>query len=237
MNKLAGFVLLPLSLAGCATGLPCGARAALGLEGFRRNGPPAPPRELPGAGGPGGAALHVGPAARERAVSAARSLVGSREIVLRGKRYPSDCTGLVLAVYGPLGLDLLDSAQAGDNGVTAIYRFAREHGRIYEGGWPLPGDLVFFRDTYDQNRDGRANDGLTHVGIVEGFAPDGTVTVIHRVRRGVVRYHMNLAHRELHLSPGSDRALNDYLRAPGGGRGPLLTGQLFAAYATVLPVK
>ena len=36
---------------------------------------------------------------------------------------------------------------------------------------PRPGDLAFFHDTYDRNRDGRANDPYTHVALVE--AVDG----------------------------------------------------------------
>jgi hypothetical protein len=100
----------------------------------------------------------------------------------------------------------------------------------------LPGDLVFFRETYDQNRDGRRNDGLTHVGLVEDVDAAGTVTVIHRVSRGVVRYRMNLARPEVQKDPRTGAVLNDRLRAPGRGRPQVLTGQLFAAYATLLPL-
>ncbi len=106
---------------------------------------------------------------------------------------------------------------------------------MFEKGTPVPGDLVFFRETYDQNRDGRTNDGLTHVGLVERVLEDGTVTVIHRVSRGVVRYRMNLAHPLARKDPASGRAINDYLRAPGSGEKGVLTGQLFSAYASLLP--
>jgi hypothetical protein len=94
--------------------------------------------------------------------------------------------------------------------------------------------LVFFRDTYDLNRDGRVNDGLTHVGLVEKIEEDGTVIVIHRVARGVVRYRMNLAFKDKATTP-EGRPVNDWLRAPIAGAAPQLTAQLFAGYATVLP--
>ena len=173
--------------------------------------------------------------ARELVLTTARALVGQSQVKVGGRTYPSDCTGLVEAVYTQAGVSLRGTVKPGDNGVTALYRYALNHGRVYNGGRPVPGDLVFFRETYDQNRDGRRNDGLTHVGIVDDVDKDGTVTVIHRVKRGVVRYRMNLSKPSVGKDPDSGKILNDTLRAPGQGRSFALTGQLFAAYATVLP--
>ena len=131
--------------------------------------------------------LALSPGARDTAVGTAQALLGKRQVVVRGKRYGDDCTSFVRAIYEPLGVNLLTEAEPGDNGVTAMWRFASHHGRIFEGGRPLPGDLVFFKETSDLNRDGQTNDGLTHIGLVEDVEPDGTVLVIHRVARGVDR--------------------------------------------------
>jgi hypothetical protein len=148
-----------------------------------------------------------------------------------GDRLPDDCTGLVRAAYSDVGIDLLpDGGRPGENGVTAIYRFAAHHGRVHEGP-PRPGDLVFFRETYDRNRDGRENDGLTHVGIVERFDAAGTVVLIHRVDSGIVRHRMTLARRALRSDPATGQVLNDYLRA---GRPSRLTGELFAGFGTLI---
>jgi hypothetical protein len=73
------------------------------------------------------------------------------------------------------------------------------------------------------------------VAIVDQVDSDGTVTVIHRVKRGVVRYRMNLSQPKVSKDPNTGKILNDTLRAPGPGKTFALTGQLFAAYATVLP--
>ncbi len=173
--------------------------------------------------------------ARETVLATARALVGKRQVKAGGRAFPNDCTGLVEAVYAQAGLSLKGSSKPGDNGVTALYRYALNHGRVYNGGRPVPGDLVFFRETYDQNRDGRRNDGLTHVGLVDQVDADGTVTVIHRVSRGVVRYRMNLSKPRVAKDPKSGRILNDTLRAPSPARAFALTGQLFVAYASVLP--
>ena len=175
------------------------------------------------------------PEARETVLATSRALVGKPQVVVGGRKYPADCTGLVEGVYTQAGVTFRGTLKPGDNGVTALYRYARARGRVYTEGRPTPGDLVFFRETYDQNRDGRRNDGLTHVGLVEDVAPNGTVTVIHRVRRGVVRYRMNLARPHLPRDPKTGEVLNDLLRHPGPGREPVLTGQLFAAFGSVLP--
>lgn len=148
-----------------------------------------------------------------------------------GGRLPDDCTGLVRAAYLDVGIDLLpDGGRPGENGVTAIYRFAARHGRVHEGP-PRPGDLVFFRETYDRNRDGRENDGLTHVGIVERLDAAGTVVLVHRVDSGIVRHRMTLARRALRSDPVTGQVLNDYLRA---GRPSRFTGELFAGFGTLV---
>ncbi len=198
--------------------------------------PSAGEREIPSAPSGEPTPVKLPQHAREKTLEIARSLVGHSHIVIAGKQFPDDCSGLVRGLFDRLGVDVLANAKSDDNAVTAIYRFAEAHGRIYKGGRPVAGDLVFFRDTYDLNKDGRENDGLTHVGLVSDVEEDGTVNVIHHVRDGVRRYRMNLT-RPKESRSADGRTLNDWLR-PAGSRGPAqLTGQLFAAYATVLPIE
>ena len=226
------------ALAGCATGLPAGARASrtVGVEPFSRAGRGHPIPEPVTPPTTEAAPLVIAPGARDAALATARGLIGKSHIVVGGRAYGDDCTGLVRAVYARVGVDLMTAGTSGDNGVTAIWRFAGLHGRIYDGGRPVGGDLVFFRDTYDLNRDGRMNDGLTHVGLVEDVDAEGTITVIHRVARGVVRYRMNLDHRD-EATDGQGHPVNDWLRTPMPGAKPQLTAQLFVGFATVLPVE
>src|SRR5439155_106340 len=180
--------------------------------------PPSAPRDLPLAAPrppPEPAADRRPPPPddrRQRVLETARSLVGAKSIAVGGKRYRDDCTSLALAAYEAAGLDLFAFAERGDNGVAAIYRYALRQGRVYKGGWPVPGDLVFFRETYDLNRDGRVNDGLTHVGIVDSVGDDATVSVIHRVRRGVERSRLNALHPRQRTDSDGE-VLNDFIRA------------------------
>lgn len=226
--------LLLLGLSACATGRPTGAWASASAQRYRPTTPAAAARPL-------GAALPVGVVRsstplsgdREAVLSRARSLVGAKSIKVEGHRYVSACNGLVEAAYHDVDVNLRALAQPGDNAVTALYRAAKHHGRVYKDA-PTPGDLVFFRDTYDQNRDARANDGLTHVGIVEAIDRDGTVTVIHHVSRGVVRYQMNPEQPKVRRD-ADGRVINDALRARGKGRSLATTGELFVAFGSLLP--
>lgn len=226
-----------LVFAGCATGAPVGGRRLWADNGYQPFARGSAPRQTPPAADQPAAPMQpLPPGARDTAVALAQGLVGKRAIVLGGKTYRDDCTGLVRGVYAQLGIDLISGGAPGDNGVTAIWRYAATHGRLFEGGRPVAGDLVFFRETYDLNRDGHVNDGLTHIGIVEKVGEDGTVLVIHRVARGVVRYKMNLAFRDSAVN-GEGQSVNDYLRVAGAQQKPQLTAQLFAGYATLLPIE
>jgi hypothetical protein len=163
-------------------------------------------------------------ASESRLAAKARSLVGLSTLKVVAPGLPDDCTGLVRAVYDDAGISLLEFGQRGDNGVTAMYRFAFERSALHTSR-PAPGDLVFFRETYDRNRDGLENDGLTHVGVVEAVDDEGTVTFVHRSGKGVTRARLNVG------SP-LDRRLNDYLRPRKKKSPALLTGELFVTYAS-----
>lgn len=161
---------------------------------------------------------------RSRLASKAASLVGLSTLRVVVPQLPDDCTGLVRAVYEDSGIELMGSGVRGDNGVTAMYRLAFERSALHTQS-PAPGDLVFFRETYDRNRDGRHNDGLTHVGVVESVDSGGTVTFVHRSGSGVTRARLN-------VGAPLDRKRNDFLRPAKKGEPALLTGELFVTYAS-----
>jgi hypothetical protein len=159
----------------------------------------------------------------------ARELVGLNTLKEVSPQLPDDCTGLARTVYESAGIDLMFEAQRGDSGVSAMYRLAYDAGALHRNT-PLPGDLIFFIETYDRNRDGKRNDGLTHVAVVEAVAQDGTVTFVHRAGSGVTHSHLNLLapaqHEQGHV------VLNDWLRPKSNITRAWLTGELFAGYAS-----
>ena len=175
-------------------------------------------------GWPLGPRLEPTAAPRNRLAARAASLVGLSTLRVVVPHLPDDCTGLVRAVYEDSGIELMLAAERGDNGVTAMYRLAFEKNALHTQA-PAPGDLVFFRETYDRNRDGKHNDGLTHVGVVESVDTLGTVTFVHRSGSGVTRSKLN---------PGAplDKRRNDFLRPAKHGEPALLSGELFVTFAS-----
>ena len=163
--------------------------------------------------------------------------IGAPRIQAKGKRFHYDCSGLATAVYFSQGINLLKTKQHNpqDNGVRRIRSYVEQHGRLHQGPTTQPGDLVFFHNTYDANKDGRVNDRWTHVGIVEKVRKDGTVIFVSRVSRGIERYRMNLSSITTHRR-GSGKVLNDFLRRKrwnDRAKTRYLTGELFAAFGTV----
>ena len=158
---------------------------------------------------------------------------------------PDDCTGLVRYAYSQEGVELmplrgtrgtngaatgasgaaLGAPRSGEmNGVTAIWVAAREKNALHAHE-PRVGDLVFFRETYDRDRDGRTDDGLTHIGVVDTVEEGGTVHFIHRSGRGVTRERMNTYRPR-------DKSVNDWLRMRSQRAPAALSGELFVGYAS-----
>jgi cell wall-associated NlpC family hydrolase len=176
------------------------------------------------AGAPSGTAARI----VERAVQ----LVGVKQLGRVDRSVPDDCSGLVRLAYLKGGIDLVNHGFLnGENAVTAIYRRARDRGAVHQRR-PRPGDLVFFQETYDRNRDGKRNDGMTHIAVVETVELDGTVTFIHRGSKGIARSRMNLLFPRTHRAGQGGAVLNDFLRAAARGQRAWLTGELFVGFAS-----
>ncbi len=172
--------------------------------------------------------------ARLRLAAAAAGAVGTEPIVVGGVRYRFDCSGVASGIYAragfPLGKDALDS---GGLDVRRLYELVRRTGSLRTRD-PLPGDLVFFDDTWDYNGNGQMDDPLSHVGVVEEIVDDGTVVFVHRIGHQVVRARLNLK-RPSERHDEKHRALNQYLRKASGSWPQKTTGELFVAYGS-LPV-
>ncbi len=172
---------------------------------------------------------------RSAIVQSASQLVGARTIDVDGRRIEYDCAGVTRAIFLKHGIDLYENRSVSQqaNGVRLIHNHIRQHGVLHKGPAVRPGDLVFFDNTWDSNRDGKANDPLTHVGIVERQDRDGTVTFISRVAGAVQRYRMNLGLPHVYRA-ADGKILNDHLRrkqgdSPSAG---YLTGELFAGFGS-----
>lgn len=164
---------------------------------------------------------------REAVVDAAhRYLKGS----LDGFR--DDCSGFASAVYTRAGSPI-------EGGARHMYETLSERGWVHHRRRPELGDLVFFDDTYDADRDGRVDDPLTHVAVVIDIADDGTLTLAHGgTGVGRTTTWMNLEHPSDRKGPAGE-AWNNWLRRAKDGdpKGTkYLTGELWAGFATLHPV-
>jgi len=131
---------------------------------------------------------------QKKLIEGAYKLVGAKTIVVRGRRFNFDCTGTVLAIYYYAGIDLTkEFHKYTGNGVSRLYKIMKAHNLLYMTKYPSTGDLIFWDNTYDRNRDGKKNDYLTHVGMVVRVFKDGIIEYIHEhIRKGIVIERMNL---------------------------------------------
>ena len=171
-------------------------------------------------------------------VESAARLVGARAIASQGKRIAYDCAGVTRAIFLEHGIDLYRGTfnDPKGNGVRLIHNHVRQHGTLHRGSNVNPGDLVFFDNTWDFNGDGKLNDPLTHVGVVERLEQDGTVIFISRVANAIERYRMNLDQPHVHKT-AQGLVLNDYIRRKhptDPENAARLTGELFSFYGNLL---
>lgn len=112
---------------------------------------------------------HPGPASplQRRIAQAAR-----RALATGTPGFRDDCSGFVSAVLTAAGVPA-------DGDTSRFFDLALEHGTLHHDPIPQVGDLVFFDDTHDRNRDGLWNDPLSHIGVVVDVSPEGVATFAH----------------------------------------------------------
>jgi len=149
-------------------------------------------------------------------VAGGASLVGKKTLVVGGVTYPNDCTGLVRAAYAFASIDLAYRfGRYAGNGVLRLYKTLKAEGLLYATRYPAPGDLIFWDNTYDANGNGRADDELTHVGLVLSSEADGSIRYLHyHIRLGPLVERMNLM-RPDDDSEGPGGRVNAFIRMRG----------------------
>ncbi|MED5372525.1 MAG: CHAP domain-containing protein [Myxococcota bacterium] len=163
----------------------------------------------------------------DKVAKAAGHYVGKKVMSCGGESFRYDCSGLVNVVHYKAGIDLRGLNSDG------LWSMAQELG-VDHKGLPETGDVVFFDNTYDRNGNGRLDDKLTHVAVVESVDDDGTVHLVHKGSKGVVRIVMNPEHPDQRLSP-QGKEWNDWLRARKKGDSKstqYFSGQLWVGSAS-----
>lgn len=173
---------------------------------------------------------------QQRMLFSSQKLYNKKRIQLSRKAFRSDCSGFVKAVLWDNGHSLDDfyrAYQYRTNGVSLIHKYVERVGLISQKQKPKKGDIVFFSNTYDKNKDGRTNDPLTHIGIVEKINRNGTVTFLHYIHNRVRRGYMNLKKPNKHIH--DQDIINTYLRRKNRYTSKTLASQLFEGFGRLEP--
>jgi hypothetical protein len=172
---------------------------------------------------------------QKKLVQSAEDLVGKKRLSFGNTNFSYDCTGTVLAAYFLSGRDLRNEfAKYQGNGVARLYRMAENNKVLSAGHDPLPGDVVFWDNTYDKNGDGKLNDELTHTGLVIRADPDGRIDYVHHhIRRGIVVESMNLKKPDIYGAFNAPMRV----REPGPRPEKWLAGQLYRSYGRLWAIK
>lgn len=117
---------------------------------------------------------------QESVITAAFKLVSTDQSVGGGQRFTRDCSGTANAIFAEAGHPLKDYlikvSKPGMNGTALLHAASTP----VANGKVLPGDFVFFNNTYDRNNNGKSDDVLTHVGIVTAVdQKSGEVKFVH----------------------------------------------------------
>jgi len=154
---------------------------------------------------------------------------------INSQKYRGDCSGFIAFLFHLAGVNFLELYGIGTNGVAAIWDGLQKKGFIIEINQLQIGDIIFFDNTYDMNKNNKWDDFLSHIGVVESIDQNNTITYLHYASKGVVRAKMNLQHPEIfnYTSNGNKYRYNDFLRAKGNKKSTskYLSGSLYRGVA------
>lgn len=202
------------------------------------------PSQLPDVGAatrpapPAGPVAAVTTNAQKVLVELARSYIGKATLTLGSKKHFTDEAPLfVRAVLKQAGHDPFEGKKRWKtaNKVMWIWFHSKQANTVHFQKRPNVGDVVFFNNTFDLNRDKLTNDWFSHVGIVEEIDADGTVTFIQRGPEGIGRRKMNLLQPRARRDPSNSKVWNSVLRLASkadNAQVPRLSSELFAGFAT-----
>jgi len=173
---------------------------------------------------------------RLKLVEAAGIYRKSQNLAVGNRKFAMDCSGVVSAIYYYAGIDLHKYYPSySGTGTERIYKALSERNLINKKWLPDPGDLIFWDNTFDRNKNSRDDDLLTHIGMVVSCDRQGNIVYVHHhYEKGIVFENMNLRYKNYYSrsSRGKNIIINSPLRERGGSREQKnwLSGQLFNSF-------
>lgn len=164
-------------------------------------------------------------------LQACRAVLQSNESRGSGKWFNRDCSGVICAIFMEAGYPLQEKLRRvykeGMNNVSVLYAIAEP--LTLED--VLPGDLVFFDNTYDRNNNGLSDDSFTHVGIVTDYdLKHDIISFIH-----YNTWIDKILEEQLSLTHSNSEKVNTVLRWPIGMdyENKRYAGELFNSFARI----
>jgi len=169
-------------------------------------------------------------------VEEANRLIGVEKLFVKNRTFSMDCSGTVMAIYWYAGIDLAEAFPSySGSGTERIYKYLRDKNLLYRTEVPKPGDIIFWDNTYDKNRNGKPDDYLTHMGMVISVDNAGNIKYIHEnYRKGIILAKMNLYKPDVYteIIDGEKIILNDPMRMKGSVKySKWLSSQLYNNFA------
>ena len=111
----------------------------------------------------------------------------------------------------------------------ALFEQLQKRGKLVQLAEAVPGDLIFFRNTADLNANGKPDDGVTLVGVVERV--EGSRVILIAQRAGKVRRLAADPSQPDMVRDLRGEVVNTRLVRWPGAEGPLTAGQCLAGFA------
>lgn len=120
--------------------------------------------------------------------------------------------------------------------IQGMYYALKRRKQVYDKDLPRPGDLVFFHNTADTNKDNRNNDWYSLIGIVEKIDADSTVSFVALHFGKIQRLSMNLKSPQVRRNEKKGKVINAFLRIKrmdDPEYTQYLAGELYAGFGTL----
>lgn len=114
--------------------------------------------------------------------------------------------------------------------ITSFFKWCKKSGKVSFGKKLTPGQVIFFHNTSDANKDGRNNDWYTHIAVVKSVESTGTAYLSAKHGKKLQTFTMSLKYPDM-ASTESGNPLNSELRPRKNSDAPYtqyLAGELYA---------
>jgi hypothetical protein len=179
---------------------------------------------------------------KKKLIEGAAKYYKASELNVNGKNFNMDCSGLVCAIYYYAGIDIQNYyEQYKGTGTERIYQLLKKN-RLLKKNWlPKPGDIIFWDNTFDRNKNNRNDDILTHMGMVTECDKSGNITYIHfNYSKGIIYEYMNIRYKNNKTKEinGKNVTINSLmLIKESKTKGKVLAGQLFNSFGEAYYLK